>query len=294
MPVQLTPISLGTGLVALSTVKAYMGIDESDTSKDALLNMLIDSVSRGVEKWCDRKFHSASYVEYFNGSDSWRYSVLRLAQCPIISIDRVATRPVVGIEILNESESVQMASVSSIISGMTLKSTSSGVESTTVLPYATYTTLAALATQINATSGWKATVANEYEAWSPLMLKSFQGALGAKEFAAEFELYTDTLFTFSTSTSDTTASLMGTFPDGWHNIEVRYTAGYSSIPSDVQMGTAAAVKAIYEASRADGQMNSETIGDYKYVRRATEGGYEDAFFSDVKLFLQPYRITRIV
>src|SRR5690606_40925956 len=105
------------------------------------------------------------------------------------------------------------------------------------LAFATYTTLSAIKEAIDAIgSGWAATVAgddNDYGKWPTADLKVIQGALNARSDSggAELVLYADELPDYRLDAESGT--LWGRFPQGYQNIEVRYTAGYATIPDPV-------------------------------------------------------------
>lgn len=50
-------------LVTLARVKRYLEIESTDTSRDDLLNELINACSSAIENYCDRKFKSQTHTE---------------------------------------------------------------------------------------------------------------------------------------------------------------------------------------------------------------------------------------
>lgn len=53
----------------------------------------------------------------------------------------------------------------------------------------------------------------------------------------------------------------------WGNIKITYTAGYSTVPKDIQLACAILVSRFMEtASQGGWQINKETIGDYSYTQ----------------------------
>ena len=77
-----------TELSALADIKTMLGI--SDTSQDALLTIVKDSVEAYVKTYCGRDFLVTSYTEYYDGDDC---NVLRTYQRPIVSITSVSSDP---------------------------------------------------------------------------------------------------------------------------------------------------------------------------------------------------------
>ena len=74
-------------LTTLSGVNDYKGwTTGADTTRDAQVTTLIDSISARFETYCDRKFNSASYTEYYNGE---RGPYMYLDQYPITVITSI-------------------------------------------------------------------------------------------------------------------------------------------------------------------------------------------------------------
>lgn len=292
MSLILTPITT-TGLTTLANVKAYMEV--TATTWDAKLTALLSAASQGIETYCDRSFASASVVEYRNGSESWRAGYLSLNNYPVTSIARVAIEPKTCVLITCSSSNIQRATVNVTSEGLVLTTQASGVESNTTLLFATYTTLSALATAISAIgNGWGCVVAPGYSLYGSSYLKAPQGALWCLNQPAEIELYTTELSNYRLETSETTGTLYGHFPNGFQNIEIRYTAGYATIPDSVQTATCMVVKALYDMSKNDAGMQSEKIGEYSYTRRALSGDFDMPVFADARLLLAPYKRVRFM
>jgi hypothetical protein len=55
------------------------------------------------------------------------------------------------------------------------------------------------------------------------------------------------------------------FPKGLQNVEVTYTAGYSSVPADVVRAVLILVKHLADSSKVTGLFQSEKLGDYSYT-----------------------------
>lgn len=293
-----SPAPSGSDLVSLSRVKEFLGITSS--ADDARLNTLITAVSRGIEQWCDRVFASASYTQYFDGRNDWYASSISLRNWPVTEITRVATNPEPVITIKNTDTSTnQRATVSVSSTAVKLSRVASGVTTNSSLAIATYTTISSLATAINAVgNGWEATVAgdsNDYGKWPTADLKYIQGSLNARGdySGAELMVYTDELHDYRLV--DATGQLFGAFPTGVQNVEVKYTAGYTTIPDDVQQGAVQAIAALYSQSKLDPNLKEERIGDYSYKLRDNGSmGIESPLFSEARFFLQPYRRLRLL
>lgn len=73
-------------LVTIEEVKAYLGIADTDTASDKLLQNLSVGVSAWVERYCDRQFKSDTYTEQHDGCG---LSEIQVDQYPIISVTSV-------------------------------------------------------------------------------------------------------------------------------------------------------------------------------------------------------------
>lgn len=73
-------------LTSVSVVKAQLEIPISDTSQDSILERYINSASEQIERYCNRKFKSASYEEIRDGS---RANEMLLNNYPVTSITSV-------------------------------------------------------------------------------------------------------------------------------------------------------------------------------------------------------------
>ncbi len=77
---------LPEALATLKRTKKYIGIDETDTSVDDILIMLINASSVEVAGFCQRVFKLDSYAEYHQGEGDKR---LLVDNYPIIAVDSV-------------------------------------------------------------------------------------------------------------------------------------------------------------------------------------------------------------
>jgi hypothetical protein len=59
------------------------------------------------------------------------------------------------------------------------------------------------------------------------------------------------------------------FPHGRRNITVVYTAGYATVPADVKRATIQVVKTVSDQSRFSQTLQTEQLGDYRYVVNTT-------------------------
>lgn len=60
------------------------------------------------------------------------------------------------------------------------------------------------------------------------------------------------------------------FPNGFNNIRVIYTAGWTTIPETVQQAVCHVIQYLWTTQNLDMTAKSEQLGDYKVVRETTE------------------------
>lgn len=81
-----TPVSGSTNLLDLNRLKTHLNISLSDSSQDTFLAQLLDDVWETVQGWCNRKFASQTYTEYYDGTGRQE---LLLRKRPLTAIDGV-------------------------------------------------------------------------------------------------------------------------------------------------------------------------------------------------------------
>lgn len=74
-------------LCSLADVKNYLGIEGAVSTKDNLIESLIDSCSTFIESYCQRQFKSRSRVEYYSGDGHSNKLIPKYY--PIISITSI-------------------------------------------------------------------------------------------------------------------------------------------------------------------------------------------------------------
>lgn len=70
-------------LTTLDKQKTFLEIPADDTSRDAVLQLLLDEVSGLVEEFCGRAFGTAEYTEFYSGDNT---PVLVLRERPVTAI----------------------------------------------------------------------------------------------------------------------------------------------------------------------------------------------------------------
>jgi hypothetical protein len=242
-------------------------------NESTTINNLISACSAAIIKYCRRDFNSTSYDELYSGTGDRR---LFLRQFPIISVQSVRYRPVVVLKITNTDQATnQQARVSVTSTGLTLVRVASGVKTTdTSVTFAGNLTLQTVATAVTALgAGWSAQVvgdSNDYGNWPSADLFAAnstgeqQGALTCRGSNAELRMHTNELagFSFSARNGWLLRAIPYTDPElmrpedlvwspGINNFRVQYTAGYATVPADVQQACSIWVAQLFWDSKRD-------------------------------------------
>jgi len=253
-----------------------------NTSNSAYLTSLICAASETVRRICKREFTLTAYSEYYSGG-YYNDSPLSLRQFPVTAITRVAADPQAAILIQNISTANQRATVATTSTGIALTRVASGVTSTDNVTYTANVTLNAVATAIgNLGNGWSATVQGNFGLWPSADLKPLQGALNALNGGQCLEIYAEDVQclgsiagdpsynNFGWRLDDELGVLYGVLPRGSLNIRIDYTAGYATIPQDVQEACVQIILAMYQQGLVNQAVKSERIGEYDYTLK--DGG----------------------
>jgi len=231
------------------------------TSDDTAINTLITACSRAIMRYCKRAFVVDTFDELYNGRGERQ---LLLRNFPIQSVQSVRYRPVTVLKITNNLANTPQARVEVLYNGLRLTSVTSGVKTqvTTGLTWAACPTIVSLQSAVNAVgSGWSAAGVG-YDQWPSADLycpngstsdantsqAAGQGALqGAAGSYAELKMHTYELQGWQINERQggllraipyTDPELLHPedliWPIGVNNFRVQYTAGFPTIPEDLQ------------------------------------------------------------
>ncbi|GAG69557.1 unnamed protein product, partial [marine sediment metagenome] len=256
-------------MVSLIEIKAYLGIPTTDTGSDVILNIFIRAAIDAIETYCGRRFERREYkMDRHSGDNTSR---LMLHQWPVISVERIAMGTVGALNIDGTSSGGYSATVEvTRDEGDPRESTQLRLiingganDGTNTVSFATYTTLTTLAAQVTTFAGWSSSAVSGYGAYKSTELIPV-GALDAGQISLALDTPDDWLTGF---TVDFKTGEVGdaTFPCGFQNIYVDYTAGYSKIPRDLELTVMQIVADINSGRTVNRALRSEKIGDYSYT-----------------------------
>lgn len=297
--------------------RARQNIPTAVNTDEPTISTLITAASRAVRKFCRRDFSQTTYDELYSGTGDRR---LFLRQMPLLTVDSVRYRPVTVLKIINnagQSSTTPQARVSVTSTGVTLVWVTSGVKNTTNLTFASNVTIGALITAVNAVgSNWQA-ISSGYDNWPSADLycpngisgsdgssPQGQGALTAAGQNAELKMHTYELAGFQLDVRRgwllraipyTDPELLHpedlVWPVGINNFRIQYTAGFATIPEDVQEGTAELVATWFaERGRNENIIAEATAGHSFSTNLVTIDNIPER----IAAILRPYRLHRVL
>jgi hypothetical protein len=281
-------------LITLARAKYNLAKDTAFTSaEDDTINALIDAITKAIHRFCKRTFDSNSYDELYRGDGQEK---LILRNFPIISVARVAHNPTTVLEVTNTSSSNQRATVSVTSTGLTLVRVASGTVTTdSTITFAGNATIEDLKDAIGALgNGWSASIpSSDFNDLASADLRAIQGALNAKDVQAPLKLHIDELSDYEVDTDRGWLLRSCEWFGGPNYWRVLYTAGYSTVPEDIQEACAEWVAHLY--------FRASQNPSYQAESSAPSGGTASsiAFYplnhmpGHVRELLLPYRKYRV-
>ena len=243
------------GFTADSSDAVSITSDRALGDPTSLVSSILTSTDKYVKEYCRRDFESTTYSETYDGKSGSIF----LNEYPVTALSRISYGR-------DEAFSVNNTSTTSYATcscdGTNFTCNLNG--STNDLALATYTTLTTLVAAINALGdGWVATLtASSYGDILSSEIINFYGRACLDTNTAYIEIRDEDLSDFELNPN--TGEINHTFPTGFQNIFVDYTAGYSSIPDDLQMAVKILVQHIYSKAQEDNFGNEYySLGDVK-------------------------------
>lgn len=269
-------------------------------AQQAKLPDAIAGVSAAVRRFCNRQFTAATFDELYTVGPGDRRVTLR--QFPVISVERVAANPTAIVEVWNTDANATRATAALattgdtatglVATGLALTRWSSGARVATSVPFTDDMTATALAAAVVAAGGsWQAQAASGFALWPVADLRPPQGPVPCKgsDNRAGLVVHADDVpadvderlgyLTLGSQSGGADSPRWGpawSGPDdggsygGRNGLRVVYTAGFDSVPADVQLATAEAVKAALQRFQTDATLQSESDGVISWAARAEQ------------------------
>jgi hypothetical protein len=284
--------SVDTGLITLTYAESALSRLRLSRDERNFLAALVTVASDTIVKWCgQRDFVRQTYTEEYTAELN---GYVALRQFPVNAVSRIRSYPQTVLNITGSPSSMQQAWVSYTTTGdwytntltytgLVLNSVASGVLTATPFLFANYATVGALATAVGNVNGWTANTTPIFGLYPSTDLAppgglTSQGALD--DDGAQLVAYTEDISEcrvdnktgFLWVGSHRVSSAFGQrWGEDWllledfdsapiGRVQVTYDAGFSVVPSPVQLATAELVKALVERFRTDHMLLSEEIG----------------------------------
>jgi len=237
-----------------------------------LLQDLIYRASDLIEKICDRRFNERDYEERYDGDGT---DLVMLRNYPINSIARVCIGNDGVMTVTNSSTDAMYATATVTSSGVTLTIVGGANAGTDSPDFATYATITTLVAQINTLGkGWSASVgASTYGSYpSTELIES--GAQSCLIQTAYLYMPGDPTNGYQMNETEGYIYLTSGFSAGFRNVYVEYTAGYATIPDDLEHACLEVVAYMYGLVGEAGGIAEAGLGqgDWQYKREAVMDG----------------------
>jgi len=261
-------------LTSLANLKSYLSI--TNTTDDVILEKCIDRATAIIESHCDRKLKARTFHEFLMPFGD---RTVKTEEFPIVSIDTIAFGSQISFSISSDTAATDVVATVGF-DGSTLrlyKVASNGTETTDTLAASSFATTSAIVNQINSSiSGWSATLTKNAYTRS---LYRF-GGRGVIDAHARLEFPRDNVseyrVDFETGRIHITADRFpgireddaraNRFPAGFFPVFVQYTAGFETIPDDLEQVALELSGDIFRERLQDRTLAQESIGDYSYTQ----------------------------
>jgi len=279
-------IGLDIGFTEDSSVAVSITSDSVANGIDSA-SLIIDlktSFEESFQKECRRTFEETSYsLEKYDGKGTRN---LYLKNYPIITLDRLVVGTTEVIKVRNTS-AYTTASVSILSTGLRL--VKDGIPDSTVT-FAANTTMNAIVAAITALGvGWEAsvvsTIYNNYKSTELLPLFGYN-CIDSNWIYLKIPYATGAEYEFEVDQNAGIINRSFPFPNGFRNIFIDYSAGYSAddMPKDIKTAIKIGVKYMYD------QFKSETYGLKSYKT----GDITVVFDRGIKTSTWPSEVQRII
>ena len=265
-------------LVDIEKVISFCGVDSDEDS--AIVTDIHKSVEKWIDSYCNKTLLTGTYAEYYDGNGDL---FLQLDHYPITGLTRIAIGRRSAIRVQN-TDDYTSATISVTSTGIIL--TKNGTPNSTVL-FATYATMSAVVTAINAVgSGWSAVINNsDYNSFKSTELVQMFGKSAIKDNWVYLDIPEEACDNFEIYPNRGEIYRFGGWDEGHNNIYAEYTAGYITTPLDLELAIEMFVKYIWSKRDEDTfGIKAYSLGD---ISTTFENGGDIP--SEIKLILNKYK-----
>jgi len=241
-------------LITTAYAKEHIAQTTYTAGETTTIDNLVVAVSKAIKMFCNREFDSQTFDEVYDGQVCER---IQLRQYPIISIDRFAAGRTAVLETRNNSATVQRATIHTTTTTAVLNRVIDAVTTTNTITFADVdsNTLGELVTKIDTVAnGWDARLTDSTLSGRASADLMPQGVYDAKDIWAQLYLHIDEYSSYQTD-----------YPRGWlispnsswgggpQEFRVKYTAGFVTVPADVQTACAKWIANLWWATKTTPQ-----------------------------------------
>lgn len=264
-------------LTTLAVMKAWIGA--TTTTDDAQIQWAINAASRIVQAYCRRNFTEQRYYEIRDGNEAAR---IALSNYPV-SVVRFVGVGWDSVMTVSSTVSTDTAATVSVDSDHLhlYRVTSTGAATSTTVTFGSHDVTSELVSHVNGETGFSASLILNV----PSVYLRKLGGRSLRNGPAYLEAPTDALEDYQVDLDS--GIVYGELLRGHRSLLVDYTAGFATIPSDVEQATLQIASRLFRQRKRDTAVASESLGGYSYSLR----GIAEVEQSE-RMMLEPYRRRR--
>jgi hypothetical protein len=275
-------------ITTLANLKSFLGI--TVTTDDTVLEYAIDRATYAIESYLDRKVVQRRFYEW---SSAHGDGALVLLNSPVSHVHYVGFGSLACMTVRSTVASDISATITVAEERVTLTRTQSdGTETATQIQFTNHKTSTAIAGQINAVTGFGASVSVNCAArrMNRMVGRDLKDSVATITFAdqAQMDVTGDLprgiLYIGRSGYDDGDG---GAWPSGPETVFVDYDGGYETVPPDIVHACQIMASRIYNDRKRDSTLASESFGDYSYSVAAP-----DAMDAEALRLLTPYKRVR--
>ena len=295
-----TLIGSGAALTTTTRFKEYIG--ETSTTYDTLIDALVDRATSALEAYCGHVFGEDDYRHRFDGDGT---TSLFLPEFPVTQVALLSVSLQDVIKIKNTSsdawhayvEVVESASDPSVSSTMNLVIQGGTNDGSDALTLSSYTLTTLVAAIIAKSKGWTATLnMSDWGVWDAPELLPCSGLHCLDDYAyvqtpyepeIDFAVIGQRFPPYNGNVGE--LQLPTGFATGKQNVIVRYTAGYPTIPDDLEQICIDLIGVYFKSRNTDTTIKSEKLGDHSITYVEGGGGGARDIPVHIAKRLAPYK-----
>lgn len=279
-----TPQATSGALTSTANYKTFAGITSSDD--DSLIGDLISRATSAIESYCGRTLTSATYRERYDGDGDLD---LIVNEYPITAVTLLTKSTTDALGVKNDSSDAYHAAVTVTSSAMSLVVSGGTNDGTNSLILSSYTITELAAAIIALGGGWTALVqSTELGLWDSVEILTASG-LGCLDGYCYPQLPGTPLEGFQILSNEGVIHVPSMIPVGSQNVVVKYTAGYTTTPADLEQICIDLVNVYYRSRKKDMSLKSERLGDHSIT---FADGAKD-LSKEMQVRLAPYKRWRV-